>query len=635
LKISVSLSYNIFEPLTYQVAAGALEVRLGSRVLVPLGRRLALGWVVGLDSPYGGRLKGIIGIIDDPFCPDEGLLEFARQAGAAYFASAGSLLDHCLPPSQRSPKSLRLESGGRERKLSEFAAEELGKLAVSGPLRLFFKTASPAGVPAGAGTQAPPGAGTPRKSGIQPPALLLAPQREREYRDWCEEVVTGGGSVILVVPDNATAHYWQKAIPGIDPYHSGIKAASREKTWQKYRLGKHGIVCGGISALMLPLAKPGLLILDRAASSLYQRGLGTPFHVDQLAEIRAKTAGIPLARGGDSHSCATYAKREDAGLGDRRQQRGLSCQVHMLKAGKHGLPAEIVELIRGNYLAKKKTLVLVNRIQPSTLLFCESCRRIAACPRCGGALQVGDSRQASCRRCAYRKEDLAGCPRCGQSLAPLHDISIESLSVAVARVSGESEVLALTAAELKDPERAVAAVRAHPIVIATMAALNPFFAGLFASALWVKPESFFNMEEYNAAEMIHASGAEIAATLGAGGELHVFSVFHFHHALRTLMDEAAFFEREMKYRQWFMLPPFASVYELELRDASLRSLGAAMRMLSGKYRDDLQIKRIYLASRQPQRGAFRGILELHATAEKIAGAGLQRIKKSVLRRTAG
>ena len=46
-----------------------------------------------------------------------------------------------------------------------------------------------------------------------------------------------------------------------------------------------------------------------------------------------------------------------------------------------------------------------------------------------------------------------------------------------------------------------------------------------------------------------------------GGELHVFSVFHFHYALQYLMDEEQFFERELKYRQWFMLPPFASVYE--------------------------------------------------------------------------
>jgi hypothetical protein len=205
----------------------------------------------------------------------------------------------------------------------------------------------------------------------------------------------------------------------------------------------------------------------------------------------------------------------------------------------------------------------------------------------------------------------------------------------VERISGEAAVLTLTAAELKDPQSALDAARDHPLVIATLAALNPVFQGLFAAAVWVKPESFFNMEDFDAAEKIHACGAEIAATLAAGGELHVFSVFHFHYALQFLMEEARFFERELKYRQWFLLPPFAGVYELELRDAGLRSLGAAMRGLYGRHREGLRIQRVYLASRQPERGTYRGILELHADAGEIAEAGLHRLRRSVLRRMAG
>ncbi len=626
LKISVSLAYSISEPLTYEVAAGTTGMRHGARVLVPLGRHVALGWVVGLDSPYSGRLKNIIGIVDDPFYPDAALLEFARQAGAAYFTSAGSLLDHCLPPSQKNPKNLRLESGGRVCRMTEFSAEELERLAAADPLRFFFKNSSNASIPE-----------TPvlLKGDSPSPHLLLGPQRDVKYRAACEQVLAGGGSVILVVPDNATAHYWQSVIPGIDPFHSGLKTAVREKTWLQFQQGKRGIVCGGISALALPLPRPGLLIIDRAASSLYQRGGASPFRADHLAEIRAGTAGVPLLRGADSHSCTTYMKRESASPDDQRRDRGISCQVHMLKGKERGIPEEIVDLVRQNYLAGKKTLVLVNRIQPAVHLFCAPCRRLATCPRCGGVLQVDEGQRVSCRRCSYHKETLTGCPRCGKSLEPLHDISIDSLSRAVTRVSSEGAVLPLTAAEFKTPQPTVDAAREHPIVIATLAALSPYFAGMFAAAIWIKPESFFNMEDFNAAEMIHASGAEIAGTLVPGGELHVFSVFHFHYALQYLMDEARFFERELKYRQWFILPPFASMYLLELKGTSLRSLAAAMRDLNRKYKDDLQIKRIFLPSRRPLRGTFRGILELHTTAEKIARAGLHKIKRSHLQLTAG
>lgn len=626
MKISVALSYNIFEPLTYRAESAPAGLQAGSRVLVPLGKRVALGWVLALDSSYGGRLKNIIGVIDDPFRPDRAFLEFARQTAAAYFASAGSVLDHCLPPSQKNLKNLRLETGGQVRKMAEFGAGELEKLAVAGPLRFFFKVGSEAG-PAAAVAQPLDGAPFSR--------LVLGPGREREFVEACRQTLARDRSVILLVPDNATAAYWQTVMPGLDLYHSEIKTAAKESIWRQYRLGKSGVVCGGLSALMLPLANAGLLIVDRASSPLYQRGFASPFRLDHLAAIRAQTGRIPLLRGASSHSCASYWQRQDLDVTDGRLGRGISCQVHMLKGRERGIPDEMVDMIRQNFLTKKKTLVLVNRIQQVAHLFCGQCRKIVSCPRCGGILQVEETQLASCRSCTYRKEALNDCPRCGRNLTLLHDISIDSLARAVERAIGEKAALVLTAAGLKTAAATVDAVRSSPIVIATAAALNPFFEGLFAAVLYVKPESFFNMEEFNAAEMIYATGAEIRETLAPGGELHVFSVFHFHYALQFLMDEEKFFERELKYRQWFSLPPFASVYQLELKGADLRSLAAAMRGLNLQYRDDLQIKRIYLVSRQPSRGTYRGILELHTTAEKIAQAGLHKIKGSQLQRTAG
>jgi primosomal protein N' len=624
LKISVALAYNIFEPLTYRAPQDA-GLQPGSRVLVPLGKRVVPGWVMDLDSPYKGRLKDIIGIIDDPFIPGADLLEFARRAAAAYFASAGILLDHCLPPSQKNPKSLRLANDAGERKLSDLAPGEAESLAASGPLRFFFK--SP--------TDAAPVVSAPAAAVPSSRRWLLGFARETEYIAACERTLAGGRSVILVVPDNASARYWQSVIPGSDLYHSEVKTTEREKTWRRYRQGKCGVVCGGIAALSLPLAAPGLVIVDRAASPLYQRAPGSPFHLDHLAELRAQSGGIPRLAGAHAHTCASFASRGEPGLEDRRPPQLPVVEIHPLKGRERGIPAALIDLLQRNFVAGKKTLVLVNRIQPSLYLYCEACGRIAACPRCGGLLQADKDQGIACRRCAYRHEAATVCLRCGRPLEPLHDISIDSLALAVQRVSGEAAVLSLTAVELKDPLAARDAARERPVVIATAAALNPVFRGLFAAAVWVKPESFFNMEDYNAAEMIHGCGAEIAGTLVAGGEMHVFSVFHFHYALQYLMDEAAFFERELKYRQWFLLPPYAGVYELELREAGLRSLGAAMRALYGRHRENLRVQRIYLVSRQPERGTYRGILELHAGADEIVAAGLQRLRRSVLRRMAG
>ena len=140
MKISVSLSYNIFEPLTYQTSAAAgAGLKIGMRVLVPLGNRIVSGWVLNLDSPYKGRMKNIIGIIDDPFCPDEAFLEFARQSAIAYFASVGVVLDHALPASKKNLKKLCLELDGQVKKITDFSLGQLEKMAAADGAAIFFQ----------------------------------------------------------------------------------------------------------------------------------------------------------------------------------------------------------------------------------------------------------------------------------------------------------------------------------------------------------------------------------------------------------------------------------------------------------------------------------------------------------------
>ena len=214
-------------------------------------------------------------------------------------------------------------------------------------------------------------------------------------------------------------------------------------------------------------------------------------------------------------------------------------------------------------------------------------------------------------------------------------MSLDSLARAVERRVGEKAVSTLRAADLKDMERIMPAVQHSAVVIATPAVLNPFFKKLFSTVIYIKPESFFGMDEFNSAEMIFSTAAEILETLVAGGELHVFSVFHFHYALQFLTAEDKFFERELKYRQWFLLPPFSDVYQIEMRSDNLRSLAASMRELYRQHRHDLQIRKVFLLARQPQRGVYRGVLELHASAEKIIAAGLPQLKKSSLALLAG
>jgi primosomal protein N' len=109
-----------------------------------------------------------------------------------------------------------------------------------------------------------------------------------------------------------------------------------------------------------------------------------------------------------------------------------------------------------------------------------------------------------------------------------------------------------------------------------------------------------------------------------GGKIHIFSTFHFHYSLKLIDDETGFFERELKYRDWFHLPPFYNVYHITVRGKEMRKLAGVMRGIYQRFKEPLKIKRVYLTSRQPGRGMYKykGILEAHALPEAILASGL-------------
>ena len=207
LKISVSLSYNLFEPLTYRVEGDAAALQRRRTGAGAAGKAPGPGLGLDLDSPYGGRLKSIIGVIDDPFYPDAGR-HGIRPADRRRLFHLRRQRARPLPAAQ--PEEPQEAAPGNRRPASaswrNSRPGELERLAAAAPLRFYFKTGR-SGRPFAA-----PAAGD---DGDAPPRLLLAPRprsgipRSLRPRPWPAAAASSS-----LVPDNATARYWQAALPG-------------------------------------------------------------------------------------------------------------------------------------------------------------------------------------------------------------------------------------------------------------------------------------------------------------------------------------------------------------------------------------------------------------------------------------
>jgi primosomal protein N' len=619
--VQVSPSLNIYGDLTYRFTGDPGLIKPGLRVVIPIGNRLTTGWITQIDSKYQGKAKSIVGIIQDSFCPDQRFMAYLKEIAQTYFTSLGGLLDSSLYAKRRSINSLvfkKPKEPTQSEKLNKYAPGELQDFSREKPLEFLFK--DPKALCTGKDTE-------PK---VADPQLLvknkfrICHEGENFYRETIERHMSENQSILILTPDTLTAKYLKEKFPQADLYNSQIKAKQMEELWMNYVLeGKIGIIIGGITAALLPLRNPGVVICDRAGSYSYKGAGFARYDVQLLAALRAKHYNIPLLESFPTYTVSAFKNRSKLAVEDTRD-RDISVNVRRIKRKSKGIPGELVELLKDCYIRKHKILLVLNKKKSLRFLFCEACKEIQKCPVCGGLLKQMDNNGISCYRCGREKKGPNICLACKTDLSVIEDISIDSLKKIIQREIVETGIVKVSAEDLRKQgvEALLTKVKNNNFVISTPIILNPFFRRKFDSIIYVQPETHFSLDDYDAAEKVFSIVTELKELKKNEGAIDVFSTFYFHYSLKLINEEKKFFERELKYREWFHLPPFFNLYHIRIKNKEIRNLGSEMRAIYKTFRQSLKISRIYLASRKRIRGFFRGVLVAHATTNTILESNL-------------
>ena len=111
------------------------------------------------------------------------------------------------------------------------------------------------------------------------------------------ETLNAGRSAILLVPEIAmtpqTIRRVMARFPGrVGLIHSRLSEGERYDTWMRARLGQLDIIVGPRSALFLPLANIGLLVVDECHDDSYFQEMPAPYyHARQAAVDYARLVG--------------------------------------------------------------------------------------------------------------------------------------------------------------------------------------------------------------------------------------------------------------------------------------------------------------------------------------------------------
>jgi len=249
--------------------------------------------------------------------------------------------------------------------------------------------------------------------------------------------VRRGRQVLILMPEIAlTGQFLDRFASrfGVKPieWHSELTPRTRARSWAAIAAGEAHVVVGARSALFLPYAKLGLIIVDEEHDQAYKQGDGVHYHARDMAVVRAHIAKIPIVLASATPSVETEV--------NARKGRYTRVSLPSRFGGQHMPQIEAIDLRRappprGRFISpplaeaiqyaverREQALLFLNRRGYAPLTLCRACGHRFSCNICDAWLVDHRFRQRLvCHHCGFSIPRPHQCPHCGaeESLAAI------------------------------------------------------------------------------------------------------------------------------------------------------------------------------------------------------------------------
>lgn len=490
----------------------------GSVVLVPLGRRQALGVVWDADPAAPpidpARLRPIAAVFDAPKMREK-MRRFVDWVAAYTLSAPGAVLRMALSvPAALTPPEAALGLLPAQGAVANTHARRRVLAALGeGPARLPAELARAAAVSPGV-VRAMVEAGLLRHA-----PLLAAPEpwpvplaanltdaqaeaaaalrgavaaekfsvtllqgvtgsgKTEVYLDAVAACLAAGRQALVLLPEIALsaqllARFTEKFGQKPAEWHSELTGRTRRTTWRAVAEGQAAVVVGARSALWLPFARLGLIVVDEEHESAFKQEEGVIYHARDMAVVRARLEDAACVLVSATPSLETITNVE-AG---RYARKNLPARI-----GGAGLPRiEAIDLLehppgRGKFLAPpllaalgetlaagEQALLFLNRRGFAPLTLCRACGHRMECPNCTAWLvEHRARRRLECHHCGHTERSPEKCPACGAegSMAPAGP-GVERIHEEAAAAFPEARIAIMASDTLPGPHAAAAMAEA-------------------------------------------------------------------------------------------------------------------------------------------------------------------------------
>ena len=119
-----------------------------------------------------------------------------------------------------------------------------------------------------------------------------------------------GRQAIVLVPEISltpqTRRRFRERLDGVAVLHSHQSPAERHWEWRRIQQGQVNVVVGARSAIFAPVPNLGLIVIDEEHESTFKQDIIPRYHAREVAEQRARQAGVPLVLGSATPSLESW-----------------------------------------------------------------------------------------------------------------------------------------------------------------------------------------------------------------------------------------------------------------------------------------------------------------------------------------
>ncbi len=463
------------------------------------------------------------------------------------------------------------------------------------------------------------------------------------YFEAVAEAIRQGRQVLVLLPEIALTENFLRRFEarfGVPPvlWHSSLKQSERRRAWRAIVHGPDRggaqVIVGARSALFMPFANLGLIVVDEAHEVSFKQDDGVRYNARDVAVIRAKFEKIPVILASATPALESLQLAE-AGVYEKIDLPArfggaelpaieiLDLRIDAPERGRWLAP-KLVALLKDRLARGEQSLLFLNRRGYAPLTLCRHCGYRFQCPNCTAWLvEHRLSRRLACHHCGHQVPVPDECPECHTpdclvACGP----GVERIADEVAEILPGARIALVTSDTLNSPEKigafvAAAEGRAIDVIVGTQLVTKGYHFPELTLVGVVDADLGLDGGDLRAGERTYQQIAQVSGRAGRGekpGEV-LIQTRHPEAAVIAALaagDRDSFYAAEAEARRDAGAPPFgrwaaiivSSEDEAEARDAA-RAVGGArpnlpdvmvlgpapapMALLRGRYRYRLLI----------------------------------------------